>query len=423
MVSENVIETDVLIIGGGLAGLFAAVKAREEGMNVTIVDKGYVSRSGASVIAAGFSVFNPAWGHNLNAWKAQVAKTGEYLNNPEWTEICLKESYDRYRDLLSWGVKFQKGKDGEPLRMPGMPRTAGVLEDITFGHGWKNLPLMRKQALKMGVNIIDRIMVTDLMKQDGRVVGAVGFNTRSGDFYVFQAKATVMCTGTGNLGGSTHIERPLTYDGEAMAYRAGATISGKEFAGHLYPVIDPETEGVAKVPMQGREFKLAPKDWHHAPMGSLVDAEGNIVSTITLSSIVPAVAAGRGPIYLDLDAAVTPEHMKLMPPMGEEQDVDLGDKIVTTQGGLYLGTSRTEMYTGLSIHGGGTGIWSADTRGATNLPGLYAAGDCYHSGGVGAVYPSSGFGTRNATVTGARAGRSAAEFASMTGKITIDRER
>ena len=78
------------------------------------------------------------------------------------------------------------------------------------------------------------------------------------------------------------------------------------------------------------------------------------------------------------------------------------------------------MYTGLSVHGGGTGIWSADTDGATSLAGLYAAGDCYNSGAVGAVYPASGFGTRNAAVTGARAGTGAAIYAKKA-KLIINR--
>ena len=95
-------------------------------------------------------------------------------------------------------------------------------------------------------------------------------------------------------------------------------------------------------------------------------------------------------------------------------------KLDETQGGLLLGTARTEVYTGLSLHGGGTGIWSADTDGATSLAGLYAAGDCYQSGAVGAVYPASGFGTRNAAVTGARAGTGAAAYA-KTAELIVNR--
>ena len=51
-----------------------------------------------------FCVFNPQWGHNINEWMAQIAEAGDYMNNPEWTEVCLKEQFERYQDLQSWGL-------------------------------------------------------------------------------------------------------------------------------------------------------------------------------------------------------------------------------------------------------------------------------------------------------------------------------
>lgn len=107
MALENVIETDVLIIGGGMAGCFAAIKAKEKGVDVTLVDKGYVGKSGSTHFAeGGFMIFNPEWGHKLGVWMEQINTRSEYVNNREWSEIVLKDSYERYRDLASWGVKF-----------------------------------------------------------------------------------------------------------------------------------------------------------------------------------------------------------------------------------------------------------------------------------------------------------------------------
>lgn len=419
MPSENVIETDVLVIGGSMSGLFAAIKAREEGANVTLVDKGYASRSGAAVFALVFSVFNPEWGHNLNEWMAQIAKAGDYMNNPEWTEITLKDSYDRYQELLSWGIPFLKGEDGQPIKT-----RIGALEFLQLGPGWTRLSVMRKQALKIGVKIMDRIMITDLAKQDGRVIGAVGFNTISGDFHVFQAKATVMCTGTGALGGFEHVGSVLTYDGETMAYKVGAEISSKEFsltgAGPFSSVgggHPGEKKDDTKISLKGKEIKVVPEGFHPVPIDQYVDAEGNKVSRNTAAAVVHS---GRGPILWNLDAA-TPEEIRVAQ-WGIDQSILMKREceIDLTKGGLYLGTTKYESYIGHAVEGGGVGIWSADTKGSTSLPGLYAAGDCYHSGAVGAKYPGFGMGTRNAAVTGARAGRSAAEYASKMGKTTMD---
>ena len=186
MVSENFIETDVLVIGGGLAGMFAAIKARDEGVKVTVVEKNYAGKSGGAVFATNSSIFHPEWGHNLKEWMKQIAETGDYMNNPEMTEITLKESYQRYEDLISWGVTFPRGKDGELIKL-----RKGVLEAYRFD--WREiLPVLRNVALRSGAKIIDRVMVTDLLKQDERIVGAVGFDTRNGNFHIFKAMATVV---------------------------------------------------------------------------------------------------------------------------------------------------------------------------------------------------------------------------------------
>jgi succinate dehydrogenase/fumarate reductase flavoprotein subunit len=408
MISEVVSESDVLVIGGGLSGIFAAIKAREEGASVTLVDKAYIGRTGAAMLASFFSVFNPDWGHNLSQWKHQISELGEYMNNPEATEISLKESYDRYQDLVSWGAKFRQGSDGSPLRMTGQPRTGRIFESCYFGGGWRFLPLMRNQALKMGITIVDTIMITDLMKEEGKVIGAVGFHAGNGNFYIFHAKATVLCAGGGNFGASTHIGRRSTHDGEAIAYRAGAYISGSEFSSHLYPVMESEIEG--HISLRGREIKLAPEGMRHAPLGCSIDTDGKIVTLVTLSSMVTSIAAGRGPILCDLDAEIPEVYKNTMQLLGSPDDplAFLDGKPDQVQGGLYLGTMT---YTEGTLEGGGKGIWSANTDGATSVTGLYAAGDCYNSGAVGAVYPSVGFGTRGAAVTGARAGRGAAVYA------------
>ena len=160
---------------------------------------------------------------------------------------------------------------------------------------------MRKQTLKIGVTIMDRIMVTDLLKQDGKIVGAVGFHTTRGDFCIFKAKATVITTGTGSFKYGPLPTYYLTNDGETMAYRAGAEITGKEFCfgGGPEIIVDSPAwrgHGFANVRFMRR-----------------VTAEGNVVGEAHPSGFPHPfeVHTGQAPIFWDLDAA-TPKDIKSM---------------------------------------------------------------------------------------------------------------
>src|SRR3990170_8788223 len=84
MAADKRFETDVLVIGGGMAGLFAAIKAKGQGADVILVDKGYAGKSGSTPYACWYALFNPAWGHDLAAWTNFMSSMGEYLNNREW---------------------------------------------------------------------------------------------------------------------------------------------------------------------------------------------------------------------------------------------------------------------------------------------------------------------------------------------------
>jgi len=430
--SENISETDVLVIGGGMAGLFAAIKAREEGVDVTLVDKNYVSRSGSTAYAEGdYSVFNPEWGHDLNAWMTQVSRVSEYLNNPEWTEITIRESRERYKDLMAWGIKPKEKEDGSTLRF-GSPIPFGPLECCFLGRGWTFLPALRRQASKVGVKIMDRIMITDLIKQDGMVTGAIGFHTRTGDFYNFRAKATVMSTGNGtfkDVPGAMGPVGHLSYDGEVMAYRSGARIGGKEFSNVGAAAFVAEKNEQTRIDLRGRTYNTIPAQYplwvSYGPAISFtwcyVDAEGYETNRLTAAN---AVHEGRGPIIWNLDAA-RPEALEATLRDIKDSKTEFRLERVgidLTKGGLFTGALRLESAPGHHIFGGGTGISSTGTDCATDVPGLYAAGDVYQSKALGASYPAFGFGLRNASVTGTRAGRAAAQYASKAKGMPMDKK-
>ena len=147
--NERFITTDVLIVGAGMAGFFAAIKARERGSDVTIVDKSYAGKAGSTHFSEGDVVFfRPERGHKLEDWLKIIGSNCEYLNNQEWNEICLKESKDRYDDLVSWGVPFHQ-KNGELYVFSGIgraPRT--VYEDVSMVNR-KYAPVLRGRRLML----------------------------------------------------------------------------------------------------------------------------------------------------------------------------------------------------------------------------------------------------------------------------------
>ena len=393
MAAENVFESDVLVIGGGMAGLFAAIKAKEQGANVILVDKGYAGKSGSTPYAFFFAVFNPAWGHKMDAWMDHVNVIGEYVNNQEWTEIVFNDSYDRFQELLAWGVEFQKDKNGEIKisRFPGIDTESFQVKKRVFGN------VIRKQAVKVGVKILDRVMVTDLLKQDGRIVGAIGVAVDSYDLYIFKAKATAMCSGCASYRPHGWPVSELTADGEVMAYRAGAEISGKEF----------------------NEMKSADADYPAVTMGMSL--------WLTEEQRGGALPVGdTGPPQVQL--------VKCFNALGEEVRGLVGSNFMELEfeahagraplhgaaGGKRLPNRRTGGgAAGLSVHAS-DGIWPINIEGASSLPGLYAAGDSCANMQCGAVYPGVGYGLANAAVTGARAGLGAVEYASQAAKPAVD---
>jgi succinate dehydrogenase/fumarate reductase flavoprotein subunit len=421
MALEKVIDTGILVIGGGMAGCFAAIKAKERGVDVTIVDKGYVGKSGATHFCeGGFVIFNPEWGHKFEEWMAQINKSSEYINNQEWTEILLKDSYDRYKDLSSWGVEFDLKPDKIDSPAPGGFKAIQIynMPHRTFA------PLLRKKALESGVHVLDRIVISELIKKNGKVAGAIGFHTTSGDLYIFKARATVLAAGASSIKETNRSTHYWTSDGDAMAYRAGAEIVGKEF----------------KFGGGGR-FRAGLKQLDKTPRDSAIpENDINIlvrspsVGPYTLKPTVPVINAegqpssqfsgwweahnGRTPLYVDLDYLTTAELKDI------QVYFDMVGTVYIDKVGLDYSKRGKVRLPGIvpavqTIHGG-AGIWPINTKCATGLPGLYAAGNNCGTMISGASYASAGSGTCGAAVTGTRAGLGAAEYALKAKNIIID---
>jgi succinate dehydrogenase/fumarate reductase flavoprotein subunit len=273
---EQTVDTDVLVIGGGIAGCWAAISAARSGLKVALVEKGDTIRSGAG---------GPGCDHWCNAPANPLSNVdpdewAEYLaaspySNGIGTQIQCREDWDTLLEMEQMGGKIRdtgdewvgaQGRD-EKTRLMISPRLTKAFNNISgqqqpvvfksnpeqklsnvvirvWGTTFK--PALKKECKRLGVKIYDRVMVTSLLTDGGvqgaRVIGATGINNRTGEFMLFKSKATVLATAsdcslfflnTELAGYITFRSRTATGDGYAMAWKAGAALTNMERTGFL----------------------------------------------------------------------------------------------------------------------------------------------------------------------------------------------
>lgn len=391
--------SDVLVIGGGLAGCWASIRAQQLGANVILVDKGKVGYSGCSTFAAGDILWwTPQ--DDLNLWLNNYARWGGYLLDPEWFVRLCHDIYERVLEMLKWGAPFEKDQNGSLVRKPGRGHNAAVVFP-----GFELMRLMRRKTEEVGTKILDRVMITDLIMEDGKIVGAVGFNIRSGEFYIIEAKAVVISTGGCSWKGNYFGQDMVCGEGYALAYRSGAKLMNMEYSNcynSTYRFFD--VYGLSRFQRLGGRFINSLGE----PFMNNYDIElgdGAFLHTIALA-MTKEMLNGRGPIYFDLTEMKQEDRMlsrKLLPMLFEMFD----------DAGVNPFKERLEWIPAFqgSI-GTGSGIFLKDENCSSSLEGLYAAGDAACEGLViGGINGPGAINLSWAIVTGYRAGEGSALFA------------
>jgi succinate dehydrogenase/fumarate reductase flavoprotein subunit len=408
---KNIIETDVLIVGGGMAGLFAAIKAGEAGADITLADKGYIGNSGAYFTEGDILYFRSSEGDDLDKWINFITERSEYLNNRDWDEICLTESEARYNDLVSWGVKFIEDENGRVK----VTKLGEFGAQIVMMENRKFTPTMRKKAEESGVRLLDRIMVCELVKKNGAIIGAVGFDTVSGEIYDIRTNAVIIASGVAYLQSGSSNMNFNTGDGEIMAYNAGAEIANKEIVSAFLPrrdsfesLNDPEKN----IPIDKDKIKSAFSKYPFVGLQAAVpfadiNAEGNRVALSAWD-----VHCGKGPIYSNAEAFTMPFKAfiaEFYTRVGRAELDKIGLDLL--EGGLIeLPASRP--IGGATPVFAGSGIWiSGKDCAVAGVPGLFVAGNSCASMASGAAYGGMGFGLNHAMVTGNRAAIGAVKYA------------
>ena len=212
--------TDVLIIGGAGAGLRAAVAAAEQGVKVALASKFPAGGTSNTAVIAGW--FTRSTEKSLDELFYQVVYAGGYLNNQRLVEVFAREVPNKMPQLQKYGVDLFSEDISSRIDKPGHYQVRRI-EGKSRGYGLTQ-PL-RDTAEKLGVEILDNVMVTELLTSNQSVVGATAVDLEKKKFVVIPAKSTVLATG----GGACAYERNdnaegTTGDGFALAYRAGAEL-------------------------------------------------------------------------------------------------------------------------------------------------------------------------------------------------------
>lgn len=437
---DKIIKCDVLVVGAGQAGLFAAIKAKEQGAEVVLTDKGLAGRAGQSQNISSMCVFDPDE-DDIEQWMNSSATHNDYIADPKWIRLVYEESKARWEDLGTYGfenIKFDHDGNAfvSPITDDGWEYAPGGImtgtkpgETGQFCLKWRFIEhrqheKMRNYAVSIGVKVMDFFTVTDLIKQDGRIVGAVGFAVDCEDTYIFQTKSVVLAAGNGGMKTPGVCTVTTTGDAQAMAYRIGCGVTGKEWtddhpARADFPAFSWTNE-------RERDFMTSKSESANFHGFRLVNAKGEELGNVRESmrgkassdffdgSIMAYEAdKGRAPLFFYVMDDPNSYPMNHSPKDYPREPMD--DK-AGEAGYVRMGMSRAM---GQSFHLS-DGVWCDDLSCVTEVPGLYAAGDCL---GARPGYTGPGFACSFTAVTGTRAGTNAAIYAKSVPDTEIDSEK
>lgn len=405
------LETDVLVVGGGGAGMFAALSAARGGADVILFDKNIAGRGGATIMAqmtcaAALSEIEP---DSPELHFEDMLASGKGLCNESLAELLCEGSPQRIRELESWNVNFARQENGRinQVKAPGHSRRRCVYVDFLATGASISAALRIQTSRAPSIRTLNCYSLTDVAVRDGEVIGAVGFDVTTGTPVCVKAPAVVLCLGgMMKLFSRTTAPNNNAGEGVGIALRAGARLIDIEFLqfypnGHLAPRmvgLDPTTWEPSRVKLGG---KLLNSDGEEFLSRYGEGGEGYSTTRDLLShAIYKEVEAGRGSphggVFLSfqhLDADV------LLKALGPFIDIFKRNNIDLTR-------QPVEVFPIAHYQMGGIEV---NARMESTVPGLYAAGEI--TGGANGANRLSGNALPEAMVFGTRAGECAAQYA------------
>ena len=411
------LSTDVLVIGAGGAGMYAAIAAARAGVDVVLADKNMIGRGGATImaqmtVAAALSEEEP------DTWEDHLADTlaaGRGLCDASLAEVLCRNAPERMREMDEWGVGW--------ARADGSSGHAGHIRQIMApGHGRRRCcyvdflntgpavagTLRKRVGRTPGIRALSNVAITDLVVQEGSVRGAVGFALGDGAALDVAAGATVIATGgLTRLYARSSASNNMAGEGYALALRAGAALVDMEFV-QFFPIghLAPRLVGMDPIMWDPFRYKLGGR-LLNGEMEEFIDRyggedDGRYTATRDLATyaICREVDAGRGSpsggVWLSFTHVPEAELRRAFGPVI--------DRLL--KNGIDLTRRPVEVAPIAHYHMGGVKV---DARMRSTVAGLYAAGEAV--GGAAGANRLSGNAISEALVYGEIAGREAARYA------------
>ena len=408
------LSTDVLIVGAGGAGMYAAVAAARSGASVILLDKSLVGRGGATVMAQ-MTVAAALGQQEPDHWTIHLEDTlraGRGLCNEELSALVCEAGPKRILEMESWGTRWaREGVHIKQEMAPGHSRRRCCYVDFLNTGPAVAATLRRKLSEIPEIRRVSNVTVIEILVHEGRAVGAVALDINEGELVTFQAKAVILAAG-----GLTKVyERNsasanMAGEAYAMALGAGAELVDMEFV-QFFPIghLSPRLVGMDPIMWDPFRYKLGGK-LLNGHFEEFVDRYGGAdfgkytaTRDVASYAILKEVEAGRGSphggAYLDFRHITERELRAAFGPVI--------DRLL--KNGIDLNKMPVEVGPMAHYHMGGIRV---STNMESRIKGLYAAGEAV--GGANGANRLSGNAITEAFVFGERAGSSAARAVQQT---------
>jgi succinate dehydrogenase / fumarate reductase flavoprotein subunit len=413
------LEHDVLVIGAGLAGMRAAIAAQAGGANTAIISKVHPVRSHSNAAQGGINAALTDRGDEWEEHAYDTVKGSDFLGDQDAIEVMCKSAGQALIDMEHMGVTFNRDDEGRlGTRAFGGQRRARTffVGDFT---GQALLHVMFEQLIKSGIRSYEEWFVTSLIQEDGRVCGVMALEIRTGQIQAIRSKAIIFCTGgSGRLFEPSTNALIVTGDGMALAYNAGARLMDMEMV-QYHPTTLAGSGVLISEAARGEGAHLLDKNGDrfmekYAP--NMMELASRDVVSRAEQTEINAGNGTNGCMFLDcrhLGASLIMEKLSQIREIG----IDLA--------GADMIKEPIPIRPGMHYMMGGI---KTDVDGLTNVPGVYAAGECacvsVHGGnrlGANSLLDTIVFGQRSGDH--AAAATRSDEFVEFDGDAAVEREK